>query len=204
MGVSLLRDLMRQYAVQGLHDWRENTEERVRTRAVTSLGNKIASTDKELYFEIGRPRPTKFFPMPKFGYGKEIDYCFFLPRVYESNGLERWTFVLFVLTNGRENLAFRFEPASGDKGKHDYAHIQFCRTVIGADFVPAGIPAWIPERDLAFPLPSSDPVKLFLSMATAVHGRSGGVDKVIINMFQRANQVNATRKYIGLLTEMFG
>ena len=204
MGVNLLRDLMRQYALQGLHDWRVNTDARVRSRAVTSLSNKISLTDQELHFEIGKPRPSKFFPVPKFGYGKEMVHCFFLPRVYESDGLESWTFVLFVLTNGKENMAFRFEPAGRDGGRHDYAHIQFCRNVIGDDFVLAGIPTWIPERDPAFPLPSSDPVKLFLSMATAVHGRSGGVDKVIIDMFQRANQVNATRKYIGLLNEMFG
>ena len=199
----MLRDLMKQYALLGLHDWRENTEEGIRQRARECLGNRILSTDWELHTEVGRPRLAKFFPMPKFGYGRDIEHCFFLPKLYENDGIESWTFVLFVLVQEQNCLAFRFEPAGRDGGRHDYAHMQFCRSIIGEELLLSGIPDWIPERDPAFPLPSSDPTKLFLSMATAVHGRSGGVDKVIVDMFQKASHVNLTTMYMRLLEEMF-
>ena len=199
----MLRDLMTQYALQGLHDWNENTEEGVRQRARKCLGNRISSVDWELHNEIRKPRPAMFFPMPKVGYGRDIEHCFFRPRLYETNGVESWTFALLVLVQEEKCLAFRFEPASRDGGRHDYAHMQFSRNLMGEDFLLSGIPVWIPERDPAFPLPSSEPTKLFLSMAVAVHGRSGGVDKVIVDMFQKASQVGLTKRYISLLQEMF-
>ena len=202
VGVNLLRNLMMQYALQGLHDWRSRTNQAVQQRATACLGNRISSTEQELHFELGRPRPNKFFPMPKFGFGQDIEHCFFLPRLYRTENSENWNFVLFVLARGANGLAFRFEPASKDGNRHDYAHMQFCRRIMGEDFVLTGVPDWISERDPAFPLPSSDPVKLFLSMATAVHGRIGGVDKVIVDVFQKANQANVTGRYITLLNEM--
>jgi len=195
---------MKQYALQGLHDWRENTDEGIRKRARECLGNKILSDDWELHTEMARPRATKFVPMPRVGYGRDVEHCFFRPKLYDNDGIESWTFVLFVLVQEHNCLAFRFEPAGRDGGRHDYAHMQLCRRVIAEELLLSGIPGWIPERDPAFPLPSSDPTKLFLSMAMAVHGRSGGVDNIIVDMFQKASKVNLTKKYISLVQEMFG
>ena len=194
---------MKQYALQGLHDWNENTEEGVKQRAANCLNNKILSSEWELHTEIKSPRLAKFFPMPKVGYGRDVEHCFFRPKLYQAGGVENWSFVLFVLVQERKCLAFRFEPAGRDGSRHDYAHMQFCRNIIGEDLLISGMPDWIPERDPAFPLPSSNPTKLFLSMAIAVHGRSGGVDRVIVEVFQKASQVNVSKKYITLLREMF-
>ena len=198
-GPNLLSDLMLQYALRGLYDWQQNTTDKVQSRARECLSNRIPSTDGELHYEFSKQAPEKFFPMPKSGYRPEIEHGFFLPR---SNGYGvdgGWSFILFILLQKDNSLAFRFEPAQPTGCRHDYAHIQFCRKIGNNDLTPIGIPDWIPERDPAFPLPSSDPVKLFLLMATAVHGRSGGVKKVIVDIFQNASEPNKSNKYIDLL-----
>ena len=139
--------------------------------------------------------------MPKVGYRSEIDHCFFLPRSIQSGATGGQSFILFILLADDQSLAFRFDPAEAGGKRHDYAHMQFCRTLNDVDLPFIEIPDWVPQRDPAFPLPSSDPVKLFLVMATAVHGRSGGVVQVIIDIFQQAGKTEMTKTYIDLLTQ---
>ena len=204
-GYSLLIDLMLQYALRGLDDWENYTTEEVRDRARKCLSYRIPSTEWELRNELKKPTPQKFFPMPKFEKRQEsrkkseIEHCFFLPKPHNSGVNVGWTFILFILLEKDNSLAFRFEPAQSAGCRHDYAHMQFCQKIGNNGFTPIGIPDWIPQRDPAFPLPSSNPVKLFLQMATAVHGRSGGIDMVIRDIFQGASKVNDYKKYMTLL-----
>ena len=198
----LLGDLILQYALHGFGDWKTGTPEEVQRRARTCLRNNIFESDGELRYGIGKSSEPKFVPMPKYGYRTNIEQCFFLPKKMGTTGAEAWMFVLFVLVTGTKGLAFRFEPAGDEGSRHNYPHMQFCRQIVGHDSNPIGIPDWVPERDPAFPLPSSDPLMLFLSMLISVHGRKGGIEDVITKIFQEANQAFKTRKYFTALRDM--
>ena len=197
----LLDDLILQYALSGFGDWKTSTPEEVRRRARACLKNNIFENDGELRYGIGTLAGMKFVPMPKYGYRTIIEQCFFLPKKLISADSEIWMFVLFILISGTRGLAFRFEPA-GEGSRHNYAHMQFCRQIMGDDSDPIGIPSWIPERDPAFPLPSSDPLMLFLAMLTSVHGRKGGIEEIITTIFQEANQTYRTKKYFDALKQL--
>ena len=202
VGADLLSDLMLQYALEGLHDWKQNTDEEVRNQARKLLSHRIFSNDGELRSGMAQPRPDKFFPIPRFGYKSEILFCCFLPRAQQPGVLDRFSFVLFLMLKNDNSLVFRFEPAEESGYRHNYPHVQLCQNVIGMNPPPMGVPTFIPERDPAFPLPSSNPLKLFLSMATAVHGRSGGVEKLIRTIFAKGSAVSASQKYFKALNEM--
>ena len=198
---NLLKDLMLQYALQGFEDWQQHTDGEVQRRAGKLLHHRIFSSDGELRYGMSQSNFTKFFPMPKYGYKSEIDFCFFLPRYDNSEGRCTWSFVLFILLTKENSLVFRFEPAEDTGRRHDYAHVQFCQSVKDMDPAPIGVPDVMPERDPAFPLPSSNPVRLFLSMATAVHGRSGGVKAVIRQIFSTAERAPVGKKYEQILND---
>ena len=198
----LLADLILQYALRGFGDWKTSTPEEVQRRARACLKNKIFENDGELRYGISTLAESKFVPMPKYGYRTNIEQCFFLPKKSKTAGAEIWMFVLYILISGSTGLAFRFEPAGDDGSRHNYAHMQFCRQVMGDDSDPIGIPSWLPERDPAFPLPSSDPLMLFLAMLISVHGRKGGIEQIITAIFQEANQAHRTKKYFDALKGM--
>lgn len=204
MKADLLRDLMLQYALQGLYDWTENTNRNIQQRARVCLSQKISLSDGDIRHKIVIPNPDVFFPMPKVGYRSGIEQCLFMPRSHGCGDLGSWSwsFILFILLADNNSLAFRFEPAQMAGQRHNYAHMQFCRKIIGIDHILGDIPSWIPCRDPAFPLPSSNPVKLFLSMATSVHGREGGVNNVIVDIFQKAGKTAKLKIYEKHLHEL--
>ena len=186
--------LMKEYALQGLRDW-QGADPKLRNRAKTCLGNKIVGEEDEFNYEIFKTSHDKFFPMPKGMNEKELKYCFF-----RTNGKK--SFELFILVKESTSLAFRFEPADAPEWRHNYAHVQFCRKMEGKQICPAEIPSWIPDSYPAFPLPSSDPLKLFLSMLTSVHGRSDGIEKIFREIFQKASQTGKIKTYLDILNGM--
>ncbi len=192
----LLSSLMREYAQQGFNEWK-NVNSKFRDKVRKCLENKIVDSDGDFGYEIYKPFHGKFFPMPKKGYEKDVKRCFFRAR-------ENQSFELFIFINDTSSLAFRFEASGGPKSNHNYAHVQFCRKIKEKEICPAEIPSWIPESYPAFPLPSAtDSLKLFLSMTTAVHGRSDGIEKIIDEIFQSSSRLTQTGKYIDILKEMF-
>ena len=199
-------DLMEAYAVWGYQDWNENTSEQVRRRAMTCLNQKIVESDWQVRAQVRKrhdSKKKKFMPVPKYRHDG-IDRCFFMPRSVGNDHEPKLAFDLFLLVNQAKNLAFRLEPADQPRRSHNYAHVQFCRRMMGGDFDPVGVPSWIPDSYPAFPLPSSEPVQLFLAMLTAVHGRSGGVERVLQDIFQRQSQPTNAAKCVELLGKMLG
>lgn len=191
---ALLSELMKEYALHGIRQWRD-VDLDLRNRANMCLGNRVVDTEPELHYQIGRPSHKKFFPMPRGSYRSDLKYCFFRTE----NGI---SFLLYILVNDTNSLILRFEPADEPGWNHDYAHVQFCREDLGGGIVPLGIPDWIPDSYPAFPLPSSEPLKLFLSMITAVHGRSNGIQNIFREIFQEAGQAKKYREYITVLDEI--
>ena len=200
----LLPLLMRSYAQSGFSDWRSGTKEREQSEAIRDLGGHIVESDEEVNFAISRrpqqkffgARQKKFIPMLKIGYKRDIEHSFFLPRFYGNSGDSPWAFILFLILSKEYNLAFRFESPNRDDSRHDYAHMQFCRSPLIENIYLRGIPCWIPDREPAFLLPSSGPLAGFLAMLIAVHGGSSAVECVIRTALQQANRAAEIEKYI--------
>ena len=188
--------LMKEYAEQGFSEWK-NVDLELRNKVRRCLENKIVESEGDFRYEISKPHHGKFFPMPKKGYERDVKRCFF-------RAAENQTFELFIFIDDTNSLAFRFEASEEPGSNHNYAHVQFCRKIKEKQICPAEIPSWIPESYPAFPLPSAtDSTKLFLSMTTAVHGRSNGIEIIIRQIFQSLGRSTLTEKYINLLKEMF-
>lgn len=197
----LLRDLVKEYALQGYQDWK-SADSRTKQRARSCLMNRVAETEYEVRSEVKRPSFDKFLPMPTCLYKKCIKRCFFRMEAIGEEKLNCRTFELFMLLDMENSLAFRFEPADDQAYNHNYAHVQFCRRVIRKGISPLGIPGWLPVNYPALPLPSSDPLTLFLSMALSVHGRSIGLEQLLVKIFQKANSPNKAREYIDVIEQM--
>ena len=193
-GHVLLSELMKEYALHGMRQWRD-VDLDLRSLANRCLGNRVIDSEHELRYQIGRPSHDKFFPMPRGSYQSDLKYCFFRTE-------NRKSFLLCALVNDNNSLILRFEPADEPGFNHNYAHVQFCREDKGVGITPLGTPDWIPDSYPAFPLPSSEPLKLFLSMVTAVHGRSNGIQNIFLEIFQEAGRIGKYREYINLLNEM--
>ena len=97
-------------------------------------------------------------------------------------------FDLFLFVKEQNCLAFRFEPPDKPNWSHNYPHVQLSRDLLHRTVKPKGIPSWLPDSYPAFPLPSSDPLKMFLSLVTAVHGRHKGFESILVEMFQTAGR----------------
>ena len=190
-----LSNVMKEYALQGFRDWWELGDE-IRERARRCLENRIVESEGEFRYEIHKMSHDKFFPMPRGSQERQLNCCLFRIR-------NRSSFELFVLMNDSNSMAFRFEPADEPEWNHNYAHVQFCRELGAGAFFPGEIPSWLPENYPAFPLPSSDPLKLFLAMVTSIHGRSRGAQKLFIDIFQKANSPLMSRKVITWFAEIF-
>lgn len=199
-----LLELMKAYALRGYQDWNDNTPDPIRRRAMNCLNFKIVENEWQTREQVRTLHGTenrKFMPAPKHRHAG-IEQCFFMPRSIGNDHDLKLAFDLFLLVNQAKNLAFRLEPADQPGHSHNYAHVQFCRKMMGGDLYLCGIPSWIPDSYPAFPLPSSNPLKLFLAMLTAVHGRSGGIERMLQDIFQRLGQPKNAVKYIKLLDEM--
>ena len=169
--------LMQPYSIRGLQDWQQEASKDLRDKARGLLANEIAESKADIDDIIrGRSRKT-FIAMPKHGY-RRIEWCFFSPQMA---GRRLRSLILFVLVNRarKDYIAFRFE--SSRRGAHGYSHLQLTRRSS-----PSGpalpVPQWLPESYPAFPVPARNWTEMFLVMATAVHGRVGGVDDVLRNI----------------------
>jgi hypothetical protein len=203
-----LIDLMKLYARRGVEDWNTACGE-LRGRAAKCLGTGIAEKYDQARVTIDtvynalNANQLSFIPMPKLSKGK-IDRCFFLP-VREYDGVqETVAFELFLLVARTDCLAFRFEPAHRlPSTRHGYGHVQMSRTMLRKTIQVHGVPGWLPDSYPAFPLSTSDPLKMFLAMATAVHGyASGGLADLLTDIFQKAGRAVDSAGYLKELKEM--
>jgi hypothetical protein len=191
-------DLMQAYARRGIRDWREHTltSGQIQQRARLLLRNQVAQTEPDAMHaiaSIGGTMPRQMFiPMP-FRH-KGIERCFFLPFRAGPNNI---SFDLLLLCGGRNCLGFRFEPPQ--RGKHKYPHIQMNREMHN-HLVVEGLPVWVPTGYPAFPLSSSDPVEMFLSMTTSVHGYEGGITDILQDVF--ATKPGQMRRYLKRLRDL--
>lgn len=169
---------MRVYAQRGFADWK-NAGNRLRTAAQQCLANAIVESDWQID-QVIAGRHKGFIPMPHHGYNKKLDWCFFWPRIVEN---ELRSLILFVLVNGKRRrcIAFRFE--SDADGAHGYTHVQLTLGWSKVAKLPHVLP-WLPVSYPAFPVPAQDWLELFLAMATAVHGRYGGIDDLILDLVE--------------------
>jgi hypothetical protein len=197
-------ELMRLYARRGIADWGK-THHELRLRASRCLGNAIADNDAQanvtIYtlFNGANVGQLRFIPMPKHP-SKGIDRCFFLPiREMHAGGNETVAFDLFLLVTGTDCLAFRFEPAHR-RPVHNYGHIQLSRSMLRKTISVSGIPTWLPDTYPAFPVLTSDPLKVFLSMVTAIHGYDEGCTTVLQDIF--AGRPGEMAMYLDILRKM--
>jgi len=161
---------MKAYALLGISDWRQ-VARRTQVRAQRLLGNRLAEHEWDAATTIdsilnGRKGP-KFIPMPNQA-PAGIAHSFFMPTRIDA---DRTAFDLLVLCkDSADCLGFRFEPADHGVTNHAYGHIQMNRRMDGSALAVSGLPQWVPTSYPAFPLRTSTPVEIFLSMVTSIHG----------------------------------
>lgn len=171
-----IEELMTKYAERGIAHW-ENAPLPVKQRALAALSSNVAEKSWEVQNTIkslnGAGR--KFIPMPRINHAG-ILFCFFLP-IRTANGENvRFAFDLFLLVDDDNYncLGFRFEPADPPDHAHAYGHVQMNCKMLGGSLPVNGIPQWLPDSYPAFPICSSEPLQMFLSMTTSVHGYGSG------------------------------
>jgi hypothetical protein len=198
-------ELMKLYARRGIADWKQAPSQ-LRLRALKCLGTGIAENVAEAtvsiqtFYDQNNANQLRFIPMPKHP-KKGIERCFFLPvREKQSGGNETVAFELFLLVAGTDCLAFRFEPAHKGPTVHNYGHVQFSRTMLRKTIAVSGIPSWLPDTHPAFPVLTSEPLKVFLCMVTAVHGYDGGCTTILQEMF--AGRPGELAMYLDVLRKM--
>ena len=201
-----LKKLMSAYSRRGVNDWKNEATDGLRATASGCLLNAIVEDDWEIDRVIdGRPDERKFIPMPRHGYKKKgFEWCFFLPKRVKG---ELKSLTLFILVNRarRDCIAFRFEGSS--QGPHGYAHVQLTSKLRKSGLVvPAQVvveqsclPEWLPVSYPAFPIPAKNWTEMFLAMATAVHGRYGGIDVLLQEVLQEAQRAHYAQRYKDML-----
>ena len=184
-----LKNLMLGYSRRGMEDWKAEADDELRQSARECLPNAIVENEWEVSQAIdGRLNERKFIAIPKRGY-KGFKWGFFLLNRDRNNGNLK-SLILFLLVDQEERrcLAFRFE---GDpSGPHGYAHVQMTSDLkklrlpsqIGSG--KWALPDWLPESYSAFPVSAKSWLQMFLVMATSVHGRDGGINALIQEIFQ--------------------
>jgi hypothetical protein len=202
--------LMRLYARRGIADWRDirTTPHDLQTRARDCLGWAIAQDETQAFVTISTTYDgtnsdrLRFIPMPKHPSKPGIDRCFFLPiRKRHANGQETVAFELFLLVSVRNCLAFRIEPPHRLSSAHGYVHVQLSRTMLHKTINVEGVPVWLPDKYPAFPILTSKPVRIFLCMATAVHGYDTG--RILLGqIFQTAGRASEAPLYLDELKNM--
>lgn len=195
-----LADLMWLYARRGVAEWGSAPAE-LRRRAVACLGADIADHEAEAAITLStvyngeNAKQLRFIPMLRHPKKPGIEQAFFLPVCEMVGGSRRVAFELFLLVQAKNCLAYRFEPAHRSPSAHDYGHVQMSRQLLRKTIVSSTLP-WIPDRYPAHPLGTSDPLRMFLSMTTAVHGYSGGVLKVFQEIFTAASRARDVGPYV--------
>lgn len=201
-----LMELLHLYARRGIADWAGAPAE-LKKRAVECLGTDIAENEAEAGVTLstmynGRNmNRLRFIPMPKHPRGG-AERSFFAPiREQGRAGTDRVAFDLFVLVGSKNCLAFRFEPGHPLPSAHSYGHVQMSRMVLRRTVVTKSLP-WLPDTYPAFPLLTSEPLRMFLSMATAVHGYSTGLVTLLRDIFQAEGRIRELGGYLELLRGM--
>lgn len=185
MAIDLL-ELMKRYARQGIADW-DKAPALAKQKASIALGNKVADNEWQAFNTIEtnlkgvRAESCLFIPMPNVNHDS-IKHCFFLPIRIPAQ--KRMAFDLFLFIDDDKCLGFRFEPADPPDRAHGYGHVQMNCKMCKNSLVVKGIPDWLPDSYPAFPIRTSDPLQMFLSMATSVHGYGGGMIRVLQEVFK--------------------
>lgn len=202
-----LRELLWLYARRGVADWK-NAPAVLRRRATKCLGSEIADNETEAaetlgtVYNGGNASQLRFIPMPHSG-NPGFDRSFFIPICESGPDGVRVAFDLFMIVNAsRMNcLAYRYEPAPSYTSTHNYGHVQMSRKLLRRTIAAATL-EWIPERYPAHPIGTSDPLGMFLSMTTAVHGYHGGILEVIQRVFSEASRAREAARYVGELKKL--
>jgi hypothetical protein len=200
-----LVELMRLYARRGIADWASAPGE-LKRRALECLGTDIAENDAEAHvtlstiFNGNNMNRLRFIPMPKHP-RKGAERSFFAPIREQGAAGEKVAFDLFLVVSAKNCLAFRFEPSHPPISAHGYGHVQMSRMVLRKTVVTKSLP-WLPDTYPAFPLLTSEPLKMFLSMTTAVHGYSTGVVALLKEIFQAEGRIRELGPYLDLLRGM--
>src|SRR5712664_3799451 len=202
----LLQDIMWLYAQRGIADW-QNAPSALRRRAEKCLGSEIADNDTEaavtletIHNGLNADR-LRFIPMPQHPKHPGIERSFLLPVSEVRDGKPTVAFELFLLVAGTNCLAYRFEPAHAAPSSHDYGHVQNSRTVLRKTILASTL-SWMPDRYPANPLCTSDPLRMFLSIATAMHGYTNGVLRVIQDVYTAASRPRDAAVYVQELKKM--
>jgi len=196
-----LRGLLLPYSRAGVGEWRRAKDLLQRT-VRNILGQKwiaegVAEAENALA-RAGRGSPEKLIPMP-LGPGRvRFARAFFSPLVTDGGGSTRLAFEVVVIVAKKQALAYRFEPPHRD-GTHTYAHVQMSREVLGRILNVEGVPSWLPTSYPAHPLPSHDPLGLFLCMLTSMHGYRGGSQQIIRDVLLAESRSADVSRYIARL-----
>jgi hypothetical protein len=203
-----LMDLMRLYAHEGIAQW-NGVPYGLKRRARECLGTAIAENETEADVTLGtiynrtNANRLRFIPMPKRP-KHGIERCFFIPvREITDRGVVTMGFELFLLVKEKVCLAYRFEPAHRLPSVHNYVHVQMSHEMLRRS-IPTAVPNWLPIKYPAFPLSTTNSLRVFLAMITAIHGYSGGVVTVLQDIFQKAGRARETILYLDELKQMLG
>jgi hypothetical protein len=180
--------LLKAYARRGIEDWK-SVEKGTSDKTLSLLGyHRLVQNPQQSDNAIpqaisGQNARMLFFPMPNKNQGKHIDQCLFSVRRVDDN---RASFDLLLLCHNGKWLGFRFEPRD-DNGSHGYSHVQMSRKVKSNDASEeiGGLVDWVPDHYPAFPVRGSNPLQMFLSLVTSIHGYPGGIDEVLRELMPR-------------------
>lgn len=204
-----LEDLMSVYSRRGVTEWKEAKQD-LRTKAGECLLNQIATDEDEIKSAISASSTVqKFIPMPCYGSKqKGFEWSFFFPKRRRDGQMMSLVLFIFVNRARKNSVAFRFESSSGDR--HGYSHVQLTSKLPELGLAPSssedevswGVPQWLPDSYPAFPIVARNWTEMFLAMAVAVHGRHGGFEDLIREIFREQNRPNDAQKYKDMLDEM--
>jgi hypothetical protein len=198
--------LMQLYAQEGISQWK-TAPNNLKFRAQACLGTAIAENETEAFVTLAtiyngqNATRLRFIPMPKKP-KHGIERSFFIPvREYRPSGELIVGFELFLLVSGMNCLAYRFEPAHRMPTVHNYNHVQMSQQLLRKT-IPTAVPTWLPDKYPAFPLSTTNPLRVFLAMITAMHGYAGGVVAVLQDIFLKAGRAPETAAYLSELQAM--
>jgi hypothetical protein len=172
---------MKSYALQGVSDWR-HVGQAIQARAFRLLGKRLAQHENDAKSAIDSilsgMQDRRFIPMPR-PRRAGLEHSFFMPIRIDD---DRTAFDLLLLCEGQHCLGFRFEPADPGETTHGYGHIQMNRRMDSYTLQVSGLPEWVPTSYPAFPLRTSEPMGMFLSMVTSVHGYRTGMRELLLRI----------------------
>ena len=188
-----LQELMYQYALKGIQDWKNSEIRKAKSSVQKLLNARIVETD----FEASRAvDPVKhkgheeLVPMPKLT-TDSIEWAFFTPRREVDDHDGEWMFDLVLLLPDHQppdsqppdsqppdsqppdsrHICFRLEPADQLEGtRHGYSHMQLSWRFHGKQTEPEKPLKWLPDSYPAFPIPGKCSLDRFLMLVVALHG----------------------------------